>query len=142
MKSKLFAGLALSLLAPAFSAAAKFEVGALQVEQVSSKGPALILIPGLASGPWVWADTTARLSGQYSIYLLTLPGFDGRKAVPGTTLDSLSKDLATLIESRKFERPVLVGHSLGGTLSLPGIEVPVVEISPFHAPDFAVMGVD
>jgi pimeloyl-ACP methyl ester carboxylesterase len=144
MKSKLFAGLALalSLLAPAFSAAAKFEVGALQVEQVSSKGPALILIPGLASGPWVWTDTTARLSGQYSIYLLTLPGFDGRKAVPGTTLDSLSKDLATLIESRKFERPVLVGHSLGGTLSLPGIEVPVVEISPFHAPDFAVMGVD
>ena len=42
MKSKLFAGLALalSLLAPAFSAPAKFEAGALAVEQVSDEGPA------------------------------------------------------------------------------------------------------
>lgn len=120
MTTKFFAGLALalSLLAPAFSAPAKFEVGALEVEQVSDKGPALILIPGLASGPWVWTVTTERLRGKYSIYLLTLPGFDGRKAVPGTTLDSLSRDLATLIESRKIRKPVLVGHSLGGTLSL------------------------
>ena len=120
MKSKIFAGLALalSLLAPAFSAPARFEAGALQVEQVSRKGPALILIPGLASGPWVWTDTTERLRGKYSIYLLTLPGFDGRKPVPGTTLASLSRDLATLIESRKIRKPVLVGHSLGGTLSL------------------------
>jgi pimeloyl-ACP methyl ester carboxylesterase len=120
MKSKIVAGLALalSLLAPAFSAPAKYEAGALQVEQVSAKGPALILIPGLASGPWVWADTAARLSDTHSIYLLTLPGFDGRKPVAGTTLDSLSADLATLIETRKIEKPVLVGHSMGGTLSL------------------------
>ncbi|HEV7606785.1 MAG TPA: alpha/beta hydrolase [Steroidobacteraceae bacterium] len=120
MKMKLLAGLALalSLLAPAFAAPMKFEAGALAVEQVSKKGPALILIPGLASGPWVWTDTVARLNGQYSIYLLTLPGFDGRKPVPGTTLASLSRDLATLIESRKIRKPVLVGHSLGGTLSL------------------------
>jgi pimeloyl-ACP methyl ester carboxylesterase len=86
MTTKLFAGLALalSLLAPAFSAPAKFEAGALQVEQVSAKGPALILIPGLASGPWAWADTTERLRGKYSIYLLTLPGFE--QPVPGATL--------------------------------------------------------
>lgn len=120
MKSKFLAGFALafSLLAPAFSAPAKFEAGALLVEQVSDNGPALILIPGLASGPWVWADTTARLRGQYSIYLLTLPGFDGRKPVPGATLESLASDLAALIGSRKIRKPILVGHSLGGTLSL------------------------
>ena len=66
MTTKFFAGLALalSLLAPAFSAPAKFEAGALQVEQISAKGPALILIPGLACGPWVWAETTERLRGR------------------------------------------------------------------------------
>jgi len=120
MTSKIFAGLALalSLLAPAFSAPAKFEAGALHVERVSGKGPALIFIPGLASGPWTWTQTVERLKGKYSVYLLTLPGFDGRKPVPGATLESLSRDLATLIETRKIERPVLIGHSLGGTLSL------------------------
>jgi len=120
MKSKIFAGLALalSLLAPAFSADAAFEAGALRVEQISHKGPPLIFIPGLASGPWTWTKTATRLEGKYSIYLLTLPGFDGRTPVPGATLDSLSRDLATLIRTRKIDKPVLVGHSLGGTLSL------------------------
>jgi pimeloyl-ACP methyl ester carboxylesterase len=120
MKSKFFAGLALalSLLAPAFSAPATFEAGALTVEQVSDKGPPLILIPGLACGPWVWADTVARLEDKHAIYLVTIPGFDGRKPVAGVTLDSLTKDLVALIGSRTIARPVLVGHSMGGTLSL------------------------
>jgi len=120
MNRNSFAGLALalSLLAPAFSAPSKFDAGALQVEQVSDEGPALILIPGLASGPWVWSDTTERLRGQYAIYLVTLPGFDGRQPIPGTTLDSLVGDLSKLIETKKLRKPVLVGHSLGATLSL------------------------
>ena len=120
MKSKIFAGLALalSLLAPAISAPEKFAAGNLQVERISDQGPALIFIPGLASGPWTWAQTAARLEGRYSIYLLTLPGFDGRAPAPGATLESLSGDLARLIESHKIARPVLIGHSLGGTLSL------------------------
>ena len=120
MNRKFLAGLALafSLLAPAFSAPAKFEAGALQVEQISQKGPALVLIPGLASGPWVWDQATGALRERYSIYLLTLPGFDGRAPQPGVTLETLQKDLLTLIESKKLGRPVLVGHSLGGTLAL------------------------
>ena len=50
MTARTFAGLALalSLLAPAFSAPTKFDVGALHVEQVSEKGAPLVLIPGLA----------------------------------------------------------------------------------------------
>jgi len=120
MKSKILAGfvLALSLLAPAFSAPAKYEVGALQVEQVSTKGPALILIPGLACGPWVWEKTVASLRDRHSIYLLTLPGFDGRPPKDGVTLATLQVDLLALIDSKKIRKPVLVGHSLGGTLSL------------------------
>lgn len=120
MRKKLFAGLALALalLAPGFPVAAGFEAGALHVEQRSDHGQAIILIPGLASGPWVWNDTVARLRGRNSIYVLTLPGFDGTKPIPGTTLESLSRDLAALIETRKIPKPVLVGHSLGGILSL------------------------
>jgi pimeloyl-ACP methyl ester carboxylesterase len=120
MNRKFFAGLALafSLLAPAFSAPAKFEAGALQIEQISQKGPALILIPGLACGPWVWDQSVAPLRERYSVYLLTLPGFDGRTPQPGVTLETLQRDLLTLIESRKLAKPVLVGHSLGATLAL------------------------
>ena len=106
--------LALSLLAPATSA----EVGALKVETLGDEGPAVILIPGLASGTWVWRDTAPRLARTHRVYLLTLPGFDGREPAAGVTLESLQADLLALIEKQKLRRPVLVGHSLGGTLSL------------------------
>ncbi|MEJ0085702.1 MAG: alpha/beta hydrolase [Pseudomonadota bacterium] len=120
MNRNVFAGfaLALSLAAPVFSETAAFEVGALQIEQRGSAGPAVIFIPGLASGSWVWADTAQRLEKDHAVYLLTLPGFDGRQPVAGTTLETLEGDIEKLIESRKIARPVLVGHSLGGTLSL------------------------
>lgn len=116
MTKRFFAGcvLALSLLAPAFSA----EVGALKVETMGTKGPAVILIPGLSSGSWVWRDTAPRLAKDHRVYLLTLPGFDGRAPQAGVTLDSLRGDLLALIEKEKLRQPVLVGHSLGGTLSL------------------------
>lgn len=109
--------LALSLLAPAFPADSAFTSGDLRVE-VRGQGPAIILIPGLASGPWVWRDTAARLVSRHQVFLVTLPGFDGHAARPGTTLESLQRDLLSLIDSRRLGRPVLVGHSLGGALSL------------------------
>ena len=120
MKKSILAGvmLALSSLAPVFSAPTTFESGALQVEQLGNKGPALIFIPGLASGSWTWRDSAERLSRKHKVYLLTLPGFDGRKPAPGVNFETLGADLRTLIESRKLDRPVLVGHSLGGTLSM------------------------
>jgi len=120
MKHKFVASglLALSLAAPAFSKPATYEVGALQIEQQGNEGPAVILIPGLASGAWVWKDTAQRLQTDHTLYLLTLPGFDGRAPVAGTTLDTLVGDIQKLIESKRMARPVLVGHSLGGTLSL------------------------
>jgi pimeloyl-ACP methyl ester carboxylesterase len=117
MIQRFLAGLALafSLLAPAFSQT--FEAGALRVEKHGA-GPAVILIPGLASGPWVWRDTAPRLAWNHTVYLLTLPGFDGREPRAGATLESLQSDLLGLLEKEKLRRPVLVGHSLGGTLSL------------------------
>ena len=39
----------------------------------------------------------------HAVYLLTLPGFDGRKPVPGTTLESLAQDLRKLIETQDLQ---------------------------------------
>jgi pimeloyl-ACP methyl ester carboxylesterase len=125
MLKRIFAGLALALspivstISPAAEAApAKFEAGSLLVEKLGNKGPAVILIPGLSSGPWAWRDTAPRLAKDHVIYLVTLPGFDGRAPKAGATLESVQADLLALIEKQHLKRPVLVGHSLGGTMSL------------------------
>ena len=96
-----------------------FEVGAMLVERHGAKGRPLILIPGLASGAWAWQETLRQFATEHVIYVVTLPGFDGR-AAPATdsrAMEAAQQALVQLIDSRKLAHPVLVGHSLGGTLS-------------------------
>jgi len=97
--------------------AEKFEVGAMLVEKHGKRGRPLILIPGLASGSWVWQETVRQFAGEHVVYVVTLPGFDGRPAVAGKVMEAARLALVQLIESRKLDKPVLIGHSLGGTLS-------------------------
>lgn len=97
--------------------AESFEAGSLLVERHGSKGRPLILIPGLASGPWVWQDVVRQFKDEFTIYVVTLPGFDGRPAPTGAPFDGARAALRELIASRKLVKPVLIGHSLGGTLA-------------------------
>lgn len=95
-----------------------FAVGTLRVERHGERGPPVILIPGLASGAWVWQDSVAALRSGHRVYAVTLPGFAGRPAVPGDPLALAADALRELIVSQRLERPVVVGHSLGGMLAL------------------------
>jgi pimeloyl-ACP methyl ester carboxylesterase len=125
MKLRILAGIALasSLLAPAFSAPAPsamkpFEAGALRVETTGAKGPAVILIPGLASGAWAWRDTAPRLAKDHVVYLVTLPGFDGRAPQAGATLESLQADLLEV--ATEGERHWASVHFSGTIRDTPG----------------------
>lgn len=99
-------------------AAERFESGVLLVERHGQSGKPLILIPGLAGGSWVWQDAIAQFRNEHVVYVVTLPGFDGRAPVAGNMLQAAQKSLHDLIVERKLARPVLVGHSLGGSLAL------------------------
>lgn len=95
-----------------------FEVGGVLVERHGKAGGGrpLILIPGLASGSWAWQDTVRAFSADHPIYVLTLPGFDGRAPAGPAPFASARAAVEELIASRRLDKPVLVGHSLGGTL--------------------------
>lgn len=103
--------------AATINATERFSVGATLVER-HGKGPAMILIPGLASGSWVWQETVRQFAPSHSVYVLTLPGFDGHPAVAGKGMAAGLESVRELIATRKLSRPVLVGHSLGGTMAL------------------------
>ncbi len=98
--------------------AERFEVGGTLVERHGTRGPALILIPGLASGAWAWQDSVRRFSGEYTLYVLTFPGFDGHPATQGAGMATSQQSIVDLIAARKLNRPVLIGHSLGGVMAL------------------------
>lgn len=101
-------------------ASAGSSVDGLKVERHGDHGRPVILIPGLAGGPWVWQQTIASLEKDHVVYAVTLAGFDGTP-VPtdgGNLFDRADTSLLQLIRQQKIDRPVLVGHSLGGTLAL------------------------
>lgn len=105
-------------LAAAIAPAESFEVGGVLVERHgAASGRPVILIPGLASGSWVWQDTIRAFATTNPVYVLTLPGFDGRPAAPAEPFAAARAAVERLIAERKLNKPLIVGHSLGGTLA-------------------------
>jgi pimeloyl-ACP methyl ester carboxylesterase len=90
----------------------------LRFEKHGSGDRTLILIPGLACGASVWEDTIAQLKKDYRIYAVTLAGFDGVAPVKPPVGDAWLQAFVRLIEDENLDRPVIVGHSLGGNLAL------------------------
>lgn len=97
-----------------------FTVGTLNTQCTGHGGPAVILIPGLGSGAWVWHDTVTALEDEYHVCAVTLAGFNGTSAPDAESgwMDLAAESLAQLIRERELGKPVLIGHSLGGTLAL------------------------
>ena len=108
-----------STLAPLPTAVRSFDAGSLHVDVYGNGAQALIFIPGLSSGPWSWSEQIAHFSSSYTIYSLTLTGFDGRPFVASPDLFAIfSSDFWAMLDAQKISRPVVIGHSLGGTLSI------------------------
>ena len=91
-----------------------FTVGVTHVQKYGSGEPALILIPGLTDNANVWGGTIAKFSKTHTIYALTLAGFGGQKPAAAPMIDKAVADVATLIIKEHLNKPVIVGHSLGG----------------------------
>lgn len=100
--------------------AASFEAGSMHVDVYGASGkPALIFIPGLACGPWEWSREIAQFSPNYTVYALTLPGFDGQPAIRSATpFETVTHDVWTMLQTHAIVKPIVVGHSLGGTLAI------------------------
>jgi N-formylmaleamate deformylase len=85
----------------------------------SGQGPALILIPGLYCSGDVWKETVAHYKDHYTCYSLTLPGFAGRSPIHADTLlTAIARDIARFIVDNHLQKPLIVGHSLGGWVAL------------------------
>ncbi len=88
--------------------------------QISGHGKPVVLIPGLACSGEVWTETVQHLNAEgYQTYTLTLAGFGGTTPIHADEyLPTVRKDLVAYIQEQHLEKPVIIGHSLGGFLAL------------------------
>jgi pimeloyl-ACP methyl ester carboxylesterase len=97
-----------------------FNEGILRVERFgTTNGIPVVFVPALFCGSWEWNGQVRMLASRYDIYVVTLPGFDGRPRVaPVNLMQRGVESLSQLIVQRHLAKPIVVGHSLGGTLSV------------------------
>ncbi|MCW5803051.1 MAG: alpha/beta hydrolase [Deltaproteobacteria bacterium] len=86
--------------------------------EVTGKGPPVILVPGLGCPASVWDTTIAHLLGSREVHTITAAGFAGTASIGKPPVATVREQLAAYIRDKKLERPIVIGHSMGGFLAL------------------------
>ncbi len=112
----------LRLVSQAPAAKAAFAPTRFTVVDAGTVGkPDVVMLPGLSSSRAVWEAEAAKLGPNYRLHLLQVDGFAGLPARvnAGSTalLPALVEELHGYIQAGGM-KPAVVGHSLGGLLTL------------------------
>ena len=113
-----------ALGAPSFAAAKKLSVlspdGVSLSYTVQGKGePAIVFVHCWCCDKSYWKDQLPYFEKKYKVVAVDLAGHGdsglGRK---DWTVESFAEDVAAVVKALKLERVILVGHSMGGPVSL------------------------
>ncbi len=87
--------------------------------QVTGAGRPVLFIPGLTCDGTVWDATIAKFKDRAQCHVLSLAGFGGVPAVKNDAfLVAVRDEVIRYIKDNHLEKPVIVGHSLGGALAV------------------------
>jgi pimeloyl-ACP methyl ester carboxylesterase len=85
----------------------------------AGEGPAIVLVHGLAGSWRYWQPTIEALRERCTVVACDLPGFGSAPPLPGGwTVERAADALARDLDQLGAERPLVVGHSLGGAVAL------------------------
>ncbi len=86
----------------------------------STEGTPLVFVHGFSNDAHVWDDIAPVLAPHYRVLCLDLRGHGNSGRAPDAAYDpdSMAADLECVFDSLGIERLVLVGHSLGGRVSM------------------------
>jgi len=85
---------------------------------VKGKGHPILLFPGFGCTGEVWDDAVAELSKTHQCHIFTFAGFGNVAPIEGPWLAKIKEGIIAYVKEKKLKKPTLLGHSLGGTLSL------------------------
>lgn len=86
--------------------------------EVKGKGSPVLLFPGFGCPGEMWDETVAELSRTNECHVFTFAGFGGVPAIEKEWFVTIKNDIMAYVKAKKLKNAALLGHSLGGTLSL------------------------
>lgn len=94
-----------------------FSQTAFKVE-VKGKGTPVLLFPGFGCTGEVWNETVTELSKNHECHVFTFAGFGNVSPIDEPWLSTIKDQIISYVKTKKLKNATLIGHSLGGTLSL------------------------
>ncbi|HMO33109.1 MAG TPA: alpha/beta hydrolase [Lacibacter sp.] len=85
---------------------------------VTGKGAPVLLFPGFACTGEVFDETVRALSDRYECHVFTFAGFGGVPPVEKPWLPKIKEQVVAYVKEKKLNKPLIIGHSMGGTLGL------------------------
>ncbi len=85
---------------------------------VTGKGQPILLFPGFGCPGEVWDEVVAEFSKTHQCHVFTFAGFGNVPPMEGPWLEKIKDGVLTYVKENRLARATLLGHSLGGTLSL------------------------
>jgi len=112
--------------------------------QVRGEGKPVMLIPGLMSDGRVWDELAGLLAKSHQVFTINLAGFGATPKVNNPSLEVVKQQILSYIRQHKLDKPVVIGHSLGGFMSFwlassaPSAIGPIISVDglPFVGPVF------
>jgi len=103
---------------------ADFDSTRMHVRVDGEAGPGvrdIILIPGLSSSPEIWQGTVDHLGAGWRVHRIHIQGFAGAPVEgnsEGPVAAPVAEEIARYIAENNLDKPVVVGHSMGGTIGM------------------------
>jgi len=89
-----------------------------EVQKTGKGEQSIIFIPGFASSGEVWNETITKFENEYICYSLTMSGFAGAEPQINPNFKNWVNSISEFIKDNKINKPILIGHSMGGGLAL------------------------
>ncbi len=91
------------------------------VYRISGDGKPVILIHGFAEDHTIWVHQTSYLQNYFRIIVPDIPGsgLSSSAIQPGdATMDAYADSIKAIIDAEKIDQCVVIGHSMGGYITL------------------------
>ena len=91
--------------------------------QKVGSGKCILLLHGFAESSSIWNELISKWKDNYTLLIPDLPGFgNSHNSLKEYSLESLAEEIIEIITLEKISQVELIGHSMGGYLSLAILE--------------------
>lgn len=85
---------------------------------VYGKGKPVMLVHGFGETGSVWDKQVAFLKGSFLLIVPDLPGSSQSEMIEDMSMEGMAEVLKEILDSEKIEKVTMIGHSMGGYITL------------------------